>query len=621
MELDATDQENQRVDEITRFSKKLALAAVILAALPSLIGWLITPQGSLYFGIQTNLDDHMVYAAWMRQAMDGHFFFDNRFAVEPQAGLTVHLYFFLLGLIAKILTIPVTMFAARLGFTCLFVLVFTRLLIKLQIPVFAAKYILMLGCFGGGIGFLVWERFGQDIVNGPDLLKPVYGGKLPIDVWQPEAFVFPSMLTNGLFMVSLCLILWVFSCVVEAKDSWKPVGWGALAFGLLMNIHSYDTLLIGLVLVGFLVTQVAQRQASLSWVARVLCIVAGAIPGALWFLHVLNSDSVFQARAATLTYSPTFRQLLLGILPAVVLSVAAIWKSESRNRLWATIGTALFLLALVAATIPQTGNGFFFDGVGWSVTFAVGAAFLVLLSSKDQAWNLAWSWALVGLLAPYFPVLFQRKLAMGIIVPWSILAGIGLLALLKPLERSTRNLVATLTLFIACASSILWFQREIWFVRNDVGSTAVHSVTYPRDVGKIIQLLNDHPARKVVVAMPGVWNPVGPADFRTPLVSDLNPVFSGMAGAYSYAGHWSETPEYGRRRGLTTKLFLATTSPEERDAILATIKPTFVIAPNTETTPDILFGDQRMPLANLRGLGKVVYEGNQLLLIQVREKG
>lgn len=617
MPLDETDIENLRIAQITRFCKILALVATIVAAIPCLIGWMTTPAGSLYFGIQTNFDDHMVYAAWMRQAMEGRFFFDNRFAVDAQPGLTVHLYFFVLGLIAKLTGIPVAMALARLALTYLFVRVFGGLLVKLKVDVFVAKTILMVGCFGGGIGFLVWEKFGQDYVNGPEFLKPLFGQTVPIDVWQPEAFVFPSMLTNGLFMVSLCLILTVIQAVISAKDSWKPVAGGAVAYGLLMNIHSYDVLLIGLVLTGFLVTQIRQKSVTSQWVVRTLVIVAGTIPAAAWFAYVLSVDPVFQARAATLTYSPGFHPVLFGILPPVLLAAWSVWKVEGKGSLGGKVlFVALFAVLLVASN-STNGNQFMLGPLAWIGVFVLGLAVVGLLSSKNDAWNIALAWGVMGLVALYFPALFQRKLAMGLVIPWAMLAAWGLSQVLNNMERSTRNLVATLALFVSGASSIMWFQREIFFVRNDVGRTAVHPVYFSQDTAKILDYLNNVPGRKVVVAMPGVWNPTGPADFKTPIVPDLNAVMSGIAGAYTYAGHWSETPDYNNRRSQATALFLASTTDDQRQYLLGVMKPDYVVALNTEAFPDIVLGEKHIPLADLRRLGDVVYSGNQLLLIKV----
>lgn len=616
MALDAIDLENQRIAQIWRFTRILALVCVLLAALPSLIGWISKPPGSLYLGIQTNLDDHMVYAAWMRQAMDGKFFFDNRFTVDWQPGLTVHLYFYVLGLVAKLLGIPLTMALARLALTYLFVIVLGKFFIRLKIAVFPAKYMLLIGCFGGGLGFLAWERFGEAFVNGPPFLAPLFGGREPIDVWQPEAFVFPSMLTNGLFLASLCLIIWTLQAVIDARDSWQPVLKGAVSYGLLMNIHSYDVLLIALVLVGFLVTQAVRKRVGWVWVVRALVIGAGAVPAALWFLHVLAEDAVFRERAATLTYSPNFRQILLGILPMIVLAGFATWKSSAKYRIHAFLGYVGLLLALTVASSGHDPSGYFLNLPAWIVLLLATLVLIGLMATDDDSWNIAWSWAMVGLVAVYFPALFQRKLAMGLAIPWSMIAAYGLFELLKPLDRSTRNLVATLTLFVTSASSILWFQRETSYIRSDVGRTAVHSVYFTQDTGRIIDILNKVHGRCVVLAMPGVPNPTGPAEFKTPQMTDLNPVLSGLCGVYTYAGHWSETPDYARRRSEATLVYFATTSPERRAALLDRIKPDYVVAPNLNAYPEIVSGDDHIPLADLSYLGETVYRGNQLMLIK-----
>ena len=67
-----------------------ALACVALAAFPTVYAVIATPPGTRYTGFQTNVDDHMVYAAWTWQAAHGALIlFDNRFAVDPAAGADV----------------------------------------------------------------------------------------------------------------------------------------------------------------------------------------------------------------------------------------------------------------------------------------------------------------------------------------------------------------------------------------------------------------------------------------------------------------------------------------------------------------------------------------------------
>ena len=200
--------EEQQLKIFRIYAKWLALAVTLLVALPTLYCFAIKPAGYSYLGIQYNLDDHMVYAGWMRQAMEGHLTFENRFTTDPQPGLTLHLYFLLLGWIAKIAGIPLTMTLARLGFTYLSVILLGRLVEFVTDRTYPRKLALALSVVGGGIGFLVWHNFGTAIVKpNNDFLAGMLLSRLPVDIWQPEGFFLSSAFTNSLFMVSLCLIL------------------------------------------------------------------------------------------------------------------------------------------------------------------------------------------------------------------------------------------------------------------------------------------------------------------------------------------------------------------------------------------------------------------------------
>lgn len=240
-------------------------------------------------------------------------------------------------------------------------------------------------------------------------------------------------------------------------------------------------------------------------------------------------------------------------------------------------------------------------------------------------WTLLWCWALVGLVAIYFPSLFQRKLAMGLVVPWAMLASYGLAHVLSKFDRSTRNLVATLSLCLTSGSSLAWFMREIYYIRNNVSRTTVQSVYFSRDVDRIIDELNIIKGRKIVLAMPGVASPVVEmvdekptvTDFKAPVIPDLNPLLSGLTGCYTFAGHWSETPEYDKRRRLAMSIFLDSTSEDKRRSILESIKPDYIVMPNVEAFRNVTLGTNTLPLVDLRTLGTVIYSGNQFVLIKL----
>lgn len=598
-----------------RFALLFALACVAIAATPTLFAALATPAGMQYTGFQTNVDDHMVYAAWTWQAAHGSVLFDDRFAVDSQPGLTFHLYFFLLGQLARVVGVVAAMAVGRLVFTGLFVLLLARLVRRLRPAIYGTKIALVAAVVGGGLGFLptFWHRFGN---------------QGPTDVWQPEGYVVPSMLTNGLFMVSLCLILSVFLCVLRARRNDRAaIALGALAMGALMNVHSYDALLVGLVLIGLLASLLVARRASWKWIFRSTLIVLGALPAALWFLHVLSMDEVFRARAATETFSPNFRQVLMGFLPPMVLGFVGLYRraaqrpaESARRRAGVALGLAT-LLTLGYFSASHTG-GYFLSPLGWGAAFVAAVTATALLAERSPARNLIVSWALVGTVAIYFPALFQRKLTMGLAIPWSLLAALALGDLLKRQERSARNLLASLSLLVLGGSAIQWTFRELGYAASNVASTARHPVYLGPDVQKIIAYLQTQKGRTVVLTWPGAPNqrvdqsglPI-PDDFGTPEIPDVAPFLTGLTGVYTYAGHWSETPDYNRRAGDSSRFLLeravGNVSPmtgEERRSLIERWGIDYAVVPI----------HPGLPTLPPERLGEVVVSGTRMALVRLR---
>lgn len=578
----------------------------------------------MLLGVPIAADDNMVYAAWMRQAMDGRFLFDNRFTLDSQPGLTVHLYFWILGLLAKGVGIPFALSLGRIVFTGLSVWAIYQLARRVTVDNYLQKLAVVVTVIGGGLGFTVWHTFGIAHTKGSPLAS-LTQQRLPIDVWQTEAFVFPSMLANGLFMASLCLIATVFIAVLEARTSWRPVVYGALAMAVLMNIHSYDVLLIALVLVAFLATTLANKIASGAWVLRAALIGLGAIPSALWFMKVLREDAVFQARAATETYSPNFQTVLMGLSVLLVLGLIGIRHleveteeakpSDPKHRekaIWACVG----ILVLGYALAFRHADGYWMGAAAFGFGLTAAIALSVLLRTGRPAQDLVQCWALVGLVAPYFPALFQRKLAMGIAVPWAILGAIGFGWLLGQRERGVRNLGAAFGFSLLGASSLMWFARDLSLIRANVSNTTVHPVYLSQNVQSILDRLSSIRGRKTVVAMPGIAKPIEPDRYDSPYLPDLNAILSGMTGAYTYAGHWSETPQYNQRRGDTTMLFLVP-DRAQRLSFLKDRGIEYVVAPVPEAFPEMSELTQGRPLVDMRDLGEVVVDGPQFRLIRV----
>lgn len=598
-----------------RFTIALMAVVAFLALLPNLIAMALAPPGSVYIGSTFNTDDHMVYSAWIHQSMEGRFFFENLFTTEPQPGLTVHLYFWLLGKVALFAGVIGAMALARVVFSVLFVWMLARMLSRSGMEAGHTKITLLLTVFGGGFGVVLWHNFGR-LLERPETLwaKPLTAGWQSNDIWQPEIFVFPSMLTNGLFMVSLCLMLCVVDAVVRSKDSWGPVLGGTLAFGVLMNIHSYDVLTLALAMFGLLVMAIRRKSLNSAWLWRVLVISAGILPAAGWFVHVLNQDQVFAARAATPTPMSPFGPLLVGLLPIIALAMIGFLRRDPVSGKVRAIAWAPVVFLVLSWVAFENPFGEALRTRVWAVLLLVALAALITLDDDDLLTQFMCSWAFTGLIAPYFPADFQRKLAAGLVIPWAFLAGKGLIAVLARFEKQQRPLVTGVLVCAACLTSVLWLRRDLQLIRDDVSTTTVQTAFLTKDTQAILDRLRQERAadpNQVVLALPGIPSKgTRPDSFSRPQVMDLNPVITGLTGARTYAGHWSETPDYARRRSEVMSVMVANTPEPEVNQVLRNARATLVIAPNWENP-------EEAGLRDVRSLGEVLHEGPEWLLVRL----
>ena len=577
----------KRPKDLDSFIRWLAIGFAVLTCLPALMAFALVPSGGLTMPTATNVDDHLVYAAWMKQAMEGRFFFENRFTLDPQPGLTVHLFFWAIGNVARLTGIPLAMVLAKAGFSVLTVFALAALLRRLEWEPFRIKIALFLSCFAMGIGFSVWTMFGVTIPQQPQTIQTLFAGRAPIDVWQPEAFTFPSALTNALFMVSLWLILYVLRAMLEAKESWSPVWKGALAFGVLMNIHSYDALLITFVMIGFGVAAVVHKRATGLWIARAAVIGAGALPAVFWFLLVLRQDVVFQNRAATETFAPHFTPVVIGLSLLIVLTAGLLWlRNDQRARLGALAAAGLYGALLFLARTHNP-DGYFLSVIGFVFVFACALGIIALLSTGRDS-DLILSWAILAPLVIYVPFLFQRKLAMGMSIPWAIAAAAGLAVFLQKREDQQRRAGVLLVGLLTSLTSVFWLQREFTLIRDNLSTTTVHPVRLDADIAELIRKVDSLPGTPIVLAPTGVPFPQPNNQFRTPYMPDLNPFVVGLAGARTYAGHWSETPRYVERRSALAQIFVGK-DVSTLDSPLFQTEEVYIIAPNPDVFPELPF--------------------------------
>jgi arabinosyltransferase C len=255
----------------------------------------------------------------------------------------------------------------------------------------------------------------------------------------------------------------------------------------------------------------------------------------------------------------------------------------------------------------------------WIVVFLVAIGAITLAADADPTWNLIFSWAVIGMVAIYFPGLFQRKLTMGLSVPWAILSACLMERLLADSERYRRNLFTALALVVIGASSLRWLFRDLYFINHNVSNTTMHPVFLSPDEQRALAYLDKLQGRHVLLAVPGVWSPTTDPDaFETPIVPDLGVICSGLTGVYTYAGHWSETPDYKQKRAEETRFFLVDDPASQTRGMSDQERSDFV----AETGADYALMPSRASVKGLvdpAKLGDLVFAGSQFSLVKLRK--
>lgn len=507
---------DNQIDSERRADRKawaLILAVVLFTLLPYLFGaWLAL--GRKYFWINHNIDDNCVYLAWIRQAWEGHFFFENRFTTDPQPRLSTNLFFWAIGTIARWTGLPVLFLfhAARmaLGIVWLWTL---WLLYKRLLPNGARMPALWLACVSAGLGWLFWRDAGIDA---------------PIDTWQVEAFTFLSLYLNPLFVVGTLLMT---ACIY---DLWRAVqerrwvytvraGIWALLVG---NIHSYDVIQVAAAWLAFLVVSsfVQRRFDRQRWL---MGLTAGAIglPTVAYQYWLYRVDPIFRHRADVPTSAPPLWHVLAGYAPLLILAVAAVWVTVRERR------------------------------------------------HREEPFLLLFCWAVVGIGLQYLPrifsaagihlpMMFERKMVMGAHLPLCALAGWGLWLLVRHLPARRALLVTALVIALTTPSNVRWLIRDAHNLIRNMANTGMHRAYMEPEEWEAIQWLarNTNP-EEAVLTFPSFGVFVPP-----------------FAGNRVYVGHWGETPQFAERLRETLRFLDARRSDEERYELLRRARVKYIVA-------------------------------------------
>ena len=489
----------------------LATIAFACANLPYLLGALWTPTGATFTGLTYNQDDGAVYLSWIRQAAEGHFTLTNRFTTEPQRGLLVNLFFYLLGTLGRIahLSPPVVYAGARIVFGGLLLWTLWRLTVTVLTDARARLLAFAFLCFAAGFGF------GSDF-------DPHLAYEQPIDRWQPEALTFLTLYFTPLFSAALALMAVFAASFFRAEQSGRVRDLlpACVAGFLLGNFHSYDILqLWAFAFVYRIVTDVVQRKANVAGYVRLLVVGLAMLPTAGYQLYAITNEAVFNARVfATSTLSPSPIWVLLGFGLPLLLAFATPLIAGARAKL------------------------------------------------APDALRYLCVWAVVAVAIAYVPVSFQRKLLMGAHIPLCLLAGATLAAVTEKLSGSLPAIVATSAVLITVPGSVRFLANDVARLQTNTAGTQYRPYLSADETNALRFLRGAaKPGDAVLVSPDMTAHRYG----ATPLMPYLGVYVPACSSATAYAAHWSETADFEKRKyGEQLRFFAAGTDDTAREAFL-----------------------------------------------------
>ncbi len=485
------------------FPVVVALIAVALTTLPVVYGYIASTEENRFVGYINDPVDQNTYLSWMKQANDGNLSFEEKFTTERNPKNIVILYFLCGGIIGRILKVPLPIVLELMRIGSAFIMLgavycFISYFLKVRI---ARRVAFSLVAFSAG--------FGAYAVTLRHLGFSLPAHFVPMDQNLPELVTFLTIMFHGHVCLATAFIVTIFLFIlhsIETRDPSLAVGAGILAV-ILALFHPYDIVTISVVL-GAYVAVLAARRDRRAWRAFAHCALFAAVssPGIGYQYYVVQSNPAVKAWSAY--RYPPYGDALTYVCAFGVIFIAAvlgIWKA-ARER-----------------------NGRFYFLIVWVVTISV---FI------------------------YYPfVFFQRHAAVGIHIPFCILASEGILSVTGGLltaagDRARRSGIVVIAAVILFASPTNIMHMRAQFLRV---YSRQFPVFLPKDLVDAFSWLDSHLAPESVV-------------LASKAISNFIPSHT---GSRVYIGHWAETANRREKEEAVSAFMNASSGDMMRKRLLA----------------------------------------------------
>jgi len=323
--------------------------------------------GDKFLGQIIYTPDQNMYFSFIRQARDGHFFFNNRLTYIPNKPVFVNLQFWLVGAIQRITGLSengIYYVWRYLGILLLTIGIFLLAQIVLPTPrqVFACVVLLL---FTGGFGFVFALLNNAHIIGLEAAHAGILDMKLGILPFQ-QAMTNPNFsLPHGLILIAYALFL-----LGEQKNSLKHYIWSGVFFCIIGLVRPYDILPPFLVFPVYLLIANGGLKFQLKQLLVKLLPLFLLVPVLLYNFWLFKINDIFKYWSMQGLNANSIPPVPMHYLAYGIVSILALVRvAQVKNNPLSRIDKFLITWFLLTFTLIQLGK--YFPVIGWSPQIGV----------------------------------------------------------------------------------------------------------------------------------------------------------------------------------------------------------------------------------------------------------
>jgi hypothetical protein len=473
---------NTKMHKLPVFFWVITIGVIILVSVPYVWAAGFWRGDYIFGGFLFNPIDSNSYLAKMRLGWEGSWQFVLPYTAEPGESTYLFLYYLFLGHLARVshLNLICTFHLARLVGAFLMLLSMWRFFAVLLQDSWLVKVAFALAALGSGMGWLA----------------SIFGA-FTADMWVAEAYPFLSAYANPHFTLALAIIMWVLTPIDE--QSWPQSNLIKALITLLAGVVlgivlPFGVMVVGIVLAGLGLWQIFDGVPILKspFIMRLALISAGASLFIIYDYWIISTVPGMQDwNAQNLTPSPSLFIFVISFLPAIIFG------------------------------IPGT---------------------ISLLQSKNERYRVLLIWCLSGIVLLYLPFGLQRRLMIGLMIPFAGLSALGIQYLTRSSFRRQFVLIVLLYLLAVPTNLVVLLTGVHGVLIHD--SLLYLTKAESRGLGWLVE---HAPENALVLASP-----------QTGL---FIPAYSGQRVLY---GHPFETRQAEKMRSLISRLLDGSADSQEQ---------------------------------------------------------